>query len=113
MNEIIKPLGGERLGSENKMNIAMHNYHRSTHNLSTQRKTTMAPGVLYPIYSNVMMNGDVFDIDINAQIKTFPTKAPLFGSFKLQVDTFLIPIRLYQGILHNNPINIGMQMSKI
>ena len=113
MSEIIKPLGGERLGSENKMNIAMHNYHRSTHNLSTQRKTTMAPGVLYPIYSNVMMNGDVFDIDINAQIKTFPTKAPLFGSFKLQVDTFLIPIRLYQGILHNNPINIGMQMNKI
>lgn len=113
MKDIIKSLGGDRLGSENKMNIAMHNYHRSTHNLSTQRKTTMAPGVLYPIYSNVMMNGDVFDIDINAQIKTFPTKAPLFGSFKLQVDTFLVPIRLYQGILHNNPINIGMQMNKI
>ncbi len=113
MATITKPLGGERLGSGKKMNVQMHNYYRSTHNLSTTRKSTMAPGVLYPIWTQIGLNGDVWKINLDAAIRTLPTQAPLFGSFKLQVDIFEIPIRLYQGILHNNPIDIGMKMSQI
>ncbi len=113
MAAITKPLGGERLGSGKKMNVQMHNYYRSTHNLSTTRKSTMAPGVLYPIWTQIGLNGDVWKINLDAAIRTLPTQAPLFGSFKLQVDIFEIPIRLYQGILHNNPIDIGMKMSQI
>ena len=44
---------------------------------------------------------------------TIPSIAPLFGTFKLQLDVFEVPIRLYNGLLHNNAINIGLDMSKV
>ena len=106
-------VGGDRLGSGAKMNVELHNYYRSTHNLSKNFKSSLAPGLLYPCYVNVGLNGDKFDIDIKDIVRTIPTKAPLFGSFKMQIDFFVAPMRLYQGILHNNPINIGMKMKDI
>lgn len=44
---------------------------------------------------------------------THPTVGPLFGSYKLQVDFFVAPIRLYQAMLHNNALNIGMDMATV
>ena len=73
----------------------------------------MAAGTLVPFMSEVGLTGDTFDIDLNADVKTHPTIGPLFGSFKLQLDVFICPIRLYQGILHNNKLGIGMEMSKV
>lgn len=113
MGTITKTIGGNRLGSGNKMTTTLHNYGMSTHDLSESFMSSLAPGVLYPFYCNLAQNGDVFDIDLNAMARTVPTQGPLMGSFKLQMDVFQCPIRLYQGILHNNPINIGMDMSKV
>ena len=44
---------------------------------------------------------------------TLPTIGPLFGSYKVQLDVFEVPIRLYNGKLHMNLLNVGMDMSQI
>lgn len=106
-------IGGNRVGSGKKMQAELHNYYRSTHNLSQKFASSMASGVLYPALCEIAMRGDSFDIDINADIRTIPTIGPLFGSYKLQVDVYQCPIRLYQGILHNNPLAIGLNMDKV
>lgn len=106
-------IGGNRLGSGNKMQTELNHYQRSTHNLSKKFASSMSVGTLVPCYVNVGLPGDAWDIDINTLVRTLPTNGPLFGSFKLQVDCFMIPMRLYQGILHNNAINIGMKMNQV
>lgn len=106
-------LGGDRLGSGNRQKIEMHNYYRSNHNLSCTRISSMAPGVLYPMYTQIGLNGDTFDIDLSAFVRTLPTEGPLFGAFKLQVDVFTADMRLYQAILHNNTTEIGYHMDQV
>lgn len=110
---IKKTLGGDRLGSGNRMKQEMHDFYRSNKNLSTCTGTTMAAGVLYPIYTNIALKGDTFDIDTNAFVRTIPTIGPVYGSFKLQVDFFQVPIRLFQAILHNNTIDIARKMNQV
>ena len=110
---IKKTLGGDRLGSDNRIKQELHNFYRSNHNLSVTRTTSMAPGVLYPLYTQVALKGDTFDIDLSAFVRTLPTEGPLFGAFKLQVDLFQVPFRLYQAILHNNTTEIGMNMNQV
>ena len=106
-------LGGERLGSGNKNKVWMHNYERSTHDLSYIWKSTMAAGTLVPFMSEVALPGDTFDINLNVDVLTHPTRGPLFGSYKVQLDVFQVPIRLYQAKLHQNMLGIGMEMSKV
>lgn len=107
-------LGGDRVGSgqREKQNIR-NNYERSNHNLSCSRVTSMGPGILYPIYTNFGMTGDTFDIDMSAFMRTLPTEGPMFGAFKLQLDVYTADARLYQAILHNNTVEIGMDMDKV
>ena len=108
-----KTLGGDRLGSGNKNKVYMHNYERSTHDLSYIWKSTMAAGTLVPFMSEVALPGDTFDIVHDVDGLTHPTIGPLFGSYKIQLDVFQVPIRLYQGKLHMNMLGIGMDMSKV
>lgn len=110
---ISKTLGGDRLGSGNRNKQKMRGFGRSNKNLSTTIGTTMAPGVLYPVYTNIALKGDTFDIDTNAFVRTIPTIGPVYGSFKLQVDFFQIPFRLYQAILHNNTTDIARKMNQV
>jgi hypothetical protein len=108
-----KTLGGERLGSGNKMKVDMHGYERSTHNLNTIWRSTMSAGTLVPFLSEVALMGDTWDIDLNVDGKTLPTIGPLFGGFKYQLDIFVAPMRLYQGRLHNNELNVGLKMQTV
>lgn len=108
-----KTIGGDRIGSGSKMQTSLHEYNRSTFNLSEGFKTTAAAGVLYPCYVNIGLNGDTFDIDCDALVRTQPTIGPLFGSFKLQIDFYVTPARLYNSKLHNNPVGVGMKMNQI
>ena len=110
---IKKTLGGERLGSGSKLKVELHGYERSTHDLGYLWRSTMAPGTLVPFLCKVALPGDTFDINLNAIIKTHPTVGPLFGSYKVQLDVFLCPIRLYQGSLHNNALGIGLNMANV
>ena len=91
----------------------MHGYERSTHDLGYIWRSTMACGTLVPFMSLVGLPGDTFDIELNADVKTHPALGPLFGSFKLQLDLFSVPIRLYNATLHNNPLEVGMTMNSI
>ncbi len=106
-------LGGDRLGAGNKQEISMKNYGRSSHDLGYVWRSTMASGTLVPFMSEIGLPGDSFDIDLNVDVKTLPTTGPLFGSYKVQMDIFQCPVRLYQGKLHMNMLNIGMDMSEV
>lgn len=106
-------LGGERVGSGKKMQVETPSYNRSTHDLSSIWKSTISAGTIVPFLTKVALPGDTFDINLAAKIVTLPTIGPLYGSYKLQMDLYLGPIRLYNGKLHMNLINIGLDMSSI
>ncbi|AXH75286.1 MAG: major capsid protein [Microviridae sp.] len=108
-----KTLGGDRLGSGKRQKIELHNYERSTHDLSYLWRSTMSAGTLVPFMSEIALPGDSFDIDLDTIVMTHPTIGPLFGSYKVQMDIFLAPIRLYNSLLHNNALGIGLNMSKV
>ena len=106
-------LSGDRLGSGAKMMVNLSDYQRSTHNLSRKRSTTIAPGTLVPVLLELGLNGDTFDINCDVDIMTHPTLGPLFGSYKVQLDVFQAPIRLYNALLHNNTLGIGLNMAQV
>lgn len=110
---IRKTIGGDRLGSGKRMKTSYKSYERSNHDLSFIWRSTMAPGTLVPFMSMVMLPGDTLDINLDSQVLTYPTTGPLFGQFKMQVDIFEIPIRLYQAALHNNALKIGLDMAQV
>lgn len=109
----IENIGGARLGSGGKQTIEVKNFARTTHDLSKTTKTSMAAGVLVPTYFEPAQVGDVWDIDLNTLTRTVPTIGPIFSTFKQQVDVFFCPVRLYNGLLHNNAVNIGLDMNLI
>jgi len=108
-----KTLGGDRLGSGKKIKVDLHGYERSTHNMGYIWRSTIAAGTLVPYLNEVALPGDTFDINLDCDIKTHPTIGRLFGSYKVQLDVFQAPIRLYQGQLHNNKLGIGMNMTAV
>lgn len=108
-----KTLGGDRLGAGKKMQVNLHGYERSTHDLGYIFRSTMSAGTLVPFMKILALPGDTFDIDLDCDIKTHPTIGPLFGSYKVQLDVFQAPIRLYQSLLHNNMLGIGLDMSRV
>lgn len=108
-----KTLGGDRLGAGKKQQVTMHGFERSTHDLSFIWRNTQAPGTLVPFLSRVALPGDNWEIDLNAMVLTHPTVGPLFGSFKLQLDVFQCPIRLYNSWLHNNKLKVGNNMAQV
>lgn len=110
---ITKTIGGNRLGSGKKMKTELHAYERSTHDLSRVWRSTMQVGVLTPCFRQLCQNGDTFEIKINHKVLTAPTNGPTFGVFKMQIDMFMAPIRLYNGLLHNNAVKIGMEMNQV
>ncbi len=110
---ITKSIGKNTVGQGDKMNVALRNYERSSHDLSFAWRSTMGVGTLVPSLKLLALPGDTFDIDVDTKIMTHPTVGPLFGSYKFQTDVFVCPIRLYQAMLHNNALGIGMDMSKV
>lgn len=95
------------------MTVDMKTYNRSTHDLSFAWRSTMGVGTLVPALKILGLPGDTFDIEVDTKILTHPTVGPLFGSYKFQLDVFTCPIRLYQAMLHNNALNVGLDMSKV
>ena len=110
---ISKSIGKNTLGGGNSMKVDLKTYNRSTHNLSYAWRSSMGVGTLVPCMKLIGLPGDTFDIDIDTKVLTHPTVGPLFGSYKLQIDIFTAPFRLYNAMLHNNALNIGLDMSKV
>lgn len=110
---LTRSIGKNTLGGGKKMQVDMKTYNRSTHDLSYVWRNTQSPGTLVPFICELALPGDVHEIQLNANVLTHPTVGPLFGSFKLQLDVFECPIRLYNAQLHNNKLGIGLDMSKV
>ena len=106
-------IGKNTLGGGKKMMTRLNNYNRSTHDLSRVIRTTAAPGTLIPTFKEKVLPGDTFNIRTRCHILTHPTVGPLFGSFKVQNDFFFCPDRLYIAALHNNALNVGLNMKSI
>lgn len=110
---IKKNLGGDRINVEGKMEVEMHEYARSTHNQSKVWKSSMAAGTVVPFLHEWGMTGTSFEIDLFVDVKTLPTVGPLFGSYKVALEVYTIPIRLYQALLNNDELEIGFDMAKV
>lgn len=110
---ITKSIGKNTLGGGNSINVDLKTYNRSTHNLSAAWRSSMGVGTLVPCLKLIGLPGDTFDIDIDTKVLTHPTVGPLFGSYKLQIDIFTAPFRLYNAMLHNNALNVGLDISKV
>lgn len=108
-----KTLGGDRIRSESKMEVYLPNFGRSSHNIGKIIRTSQACGTVVPYWCQIGLDGTTFYIDITTKVKTLPTTGPVFGSFKHQIDVFVIPIRLYIAALHNNALGVGLNMSKV
>lgn len=106
-------IGKNTLGDNNKMSVELKEYGRSTHDLSYAWRSPMGVGTLVPFMKILALPGDTFDIDLDTKVLTHPTVGPLFGQFKMQLDVFTCPLRLYQAQLHNNALNIGLDMKKV
>lgn len=106
-------IGKNTLGGGKKMMTRLNNYNRSTHDLSSICRTSAAVGVLIPTLYHLVLPGDTFPVQTRCHTLTHPTIGPLFGSFKQQNDFFFCPIRLYNAMLHNNALNIGLNMKQV
>lgn len=106
-------IGKNTLGGGKKMMTRLNNYNRSTHDLSHVCRTSAAVGTLIPTFYQLVLPGDTFPIQTRCHTLTHPTIGPLFGSFKQQNDFFFCPIRLYNAMLHNNALNIGLNMKQV
>ena len=73
----------------------------------------MSAGTLVPFMSEIALPGDSWEIELNAIVRTLPTIGPLFGSYKVQLDVFQVPFRLYQKQLKMNSLNIGLEMQNV
>lgn len=106
-------IGKNTLGGGKKMMTRLNNYNRSTHDLSHVCRTSAAVGTLIPTFYQLVLPGDTFPVQTRCHTLTHPTIGPLFGSFKQQNDFFFCPLRLYNAMLHNNALNIGLNMKRV
>lgn len=110
---VVRTLGKNTLGDNNKMKVAMREYDMSTHDISMVCRTSLGVGMLVPFCKILCQKGDIIDLNLINKTLSQPTLGPLFGSFKLQHFIFFGGFRLYNSWLHNNRTGIGMKMSDI
>lgn len=110
---VVRTLGKNTLGDNNKMKVAMRDYDMSTHDISTIFRSSIGVGMLVPFCKILCQKGDIININLINKTLSQPTLGALFGSFKLQHFMFFGGFRLYNSWLHNNRTGIGMKMSDI
>ena len=72
---------------------------KSVVNLSHVSPTTLAPGNLVPISFIPIVGGDKVRFTPSSFVQAFPMNAPLVNGFKLCLEYFFIPTRLYNADL--------------
>lgn len=103
----------QRIGSGNKMKVEIGGFNRSTHDLGYVFRSTISAGTLVPFMNKTALPGDIWDIDLGCEIITPPTLGPLFGSFKVQLDMYVMPMRLMVGPMYMNRQGMGLRMSEV
>ena len=59
---VVRAIGKNTLGDNDKMKVAMREYEMSTHDLSFVFRNTQAPGTLVPFMKIPAQKGDIWDI---------------------------------------------------
>jgi len=106
-------LGGDRLGVEGKMTVEMGGFPTAPANMRQIWQNTQSPGTLPVVLTEVLLPGDKGSLKFNARVDTLPTLGPLFSSFKLQIDTFVAPWRLYNSRMRGNMTGVGLTMNTV
>lgn len=107
---IVKSFGKETVGGGEKMQVELHGYRRSNQDTSYTTRFSAAAGTLIPFLKHVALPGDTSDLSFAVDIRTLPPIGPLFGSYKWQIDVFQAPFRLYNSLLANNELEMGLNM---
>ncbi len=106
-------IGGDRLGAGQKEKVYLRNYERSSHDRSYLWRSSMSAGTLVPFMSELFTPGASGTCELNCEVMTLPTIGPLFGSYKVQLDVFQIPMRLFIADLQYNKLNVGLKMENV
>ncbi|QXN75048.1 major capsid protein [Microvirus mar14] len=77
---------------------------RTNRNLSHIVRFTASPGVLDPILTEDILPGDTVKLDIIEDVLTYPTLAPILGSFTVETTVFFTPWRNWYRMLHEDAI---------
>lgn len=67
----------------------------SNYPLSTTKRGSASPGILYPVWYRVMNPGEIFRMNIRSLIRTNPVLSPLMGRFKVRVVTVVSNFKNY------------------
>ena len=74
---VVRTLGKNTLGDNNKMRVAMRDYDMSTHDISTICRTSLRVGMLVPFCKILCQKGDIIDINLINKTLSQPTLGPL------------------------------------
>lgn len=110
---MIKKQIAERLGSGNKMQVSMHEYGMSTHNLSKIRRTSMSIGTLVPMGCWIILPQDKGKMRLDSLMTSNPLLYQLYGTMKFQIDVFTARMALYQPKMGLNLMDMGLDVSDI
>lgn len=111
--KIIKKIGGDRIGSGNKMTVAVGGYGYSTHDVSKVRRTSMSFGTIVPMGMRLMESGSRLRIRLDALITSNALLYQLYGSAKFQLDVFSARMALYNPKMLINLNDQGYNISDI
>lgn len=78
------------------------NVNYSVRNMSVDKRMSIKPGTLIPIYFKKLYPGDKFDIDVSTLLQSNPLITPLMGEFVLRISTFVEPDSNLYGWYDNN-----------
>lgn len=87
------------------LNISFPEPKQSNFNLGRVNRFSADVGWVIPCYVEEILPNSYKRLDVEALIQTNATVAPLMGSFKVKVDCFFVPLRLYYRHLSLNNIN--------
>lgn len=110
---IIKKLGGDRIGSGNKMTVSAAGYGYSTHDVGCVTRTSMSFGTIVPMGQWLLTAGSRLRIRLDALITSNALLYQLYGSAKFQVDVFSARMALYNPKMLLNLNDQGYEISDI
>lgn len=110
---IKKNLGGDRAGSGSMMDVELHAFSSSSHNVRKVVRTSQAVGTIVPIFTRLLLKGNKIDLDLGSLLHTNPLEGPCFGEHELQIHAYTAPLSLYQGKMHMNLLDEGINMDEV
>lgn len=110
---IIKKLGGERIGSGNKMMVSATGYGYSTHDTSKVRRISMTFGTIVPMGIWLMTTGQRKRMRLDALITSNALMYQLYGSAKFQIDVYSARMALYNPKMLLNLNDQGYDIADI